>query len=150
MSVKVSLSAQATPYLFIKIFATSLLASRAAPCALGPTVGMPADQRASAIPSARGSSGPITARSAFSSRAIFTKASLNERAFVSSLSEGLTFRHFLSNAVPPFPGTQITSFTAVLFASVYAMACSRPPEPATITFVLPLYRKVRVKSTLTP
>ena len=90
-------------------FDRSFDASRAAPFAFGPTVGIFALHKASAIPSASGSSGPITANSTFSFFAIFTAASIKESSFVSGRSFGLILRHFVSKSVPPFPGTQITS-----------------------------------------
>ena len=65
-SVKVLLSAQATPYFCINVFATSLLASNSAPFAFGPTTGIPQFQSCSEIPKASGSSGPTTTKSTFS------------------------------------------------------------------------------------
>lgn len=50
------------PYLSMKAFAQLLSLSMRAPLRLGPKTLMPSDSRASAMPLARGSSGPTTTR----------------------------------------------------------------------------------------
>src|SRR5690554_5744139 len=52
-----------------------------------------------------------------------------------------TLEHFSSTAVPPFPGIHTTSLMSPDRASAQAMACSRPPEPITIVFIVVIIRR---------
>src|SRR5512145_723530 len=53
----------------------------------------------------------------------------------SGTSESATFSTPFSRAVPPLPGATNTFWTRGLCASRHAMACSRPPEPMTMSFM---------------
>src|SRR5215510_12986880 len=53
----------------------------------------------------------------------------------SAISESATFSRPFSRAVPPLPGATKTFCTLGLWASFQAMACSRPPDPITRSFM---------------
>src|SRR5262245_42534534 len=53
----------------------------------------------------------------------------------SAISETATFSRPFSRAVPPLPGATKTFCTLGLWASFQAMACSRPPDPITRSFM---------------
>src|SRR4029077_793593 len=53
----------------------------------------------------------------------------------SATSESATFSRPFSRAVPPLPGATKTFCTFGLCASFHAMACSRPPDPITRSFM---------------
>src|SRR4029077_4984763 len=53
----------------------------------------------------------------------------------SATSESATFSRPVSRAVPPLPGATKTFCTFGLCASFHAMACSRPPDPITRSFM---------------
>src|ERR1051326_3672592 len=57
------------------------------------------------------------------------------KATRSATSESATFSRPLSRAVPPLPGATNTFCTLGLCASFQAMACSRPPDPITRSFM---------------
>src|ERR1041385_1613316 len=57
------------------------------------------------------------------------------KATRSATSESATFSRPLSGAVPPLPGATNTFCTLGLCASFQAMACSRPPDPITRSFM---------------
>ena len=107
-AVNVRWRAVGTPAPSSTSFIHSFEPSRRAPSAPGPTTRRPAARRRSASPATRGSSGPITYRSASSS----------------SAGAGT------EPGMPGFPGVTTTSAER---RSTSASACSRPPEPTTQT-----------------
>src|SRR5262245_41333169 len=86
------------------------------------------------MPSARGLSGPTTVKSAFFSNA-------NASSFGKSSAPML--RHWttvwllarLSFAIPAFPRAHHIARTCGHCARFHTIACSRPPEPMTNTFI---------------
>ena len=94
--------------------------------AFGPKQRISSISRISTIPIARGSSGVTTQKSTFSflaSSTIFAK------------SIALTLTHLASAAIPPLPGAQIISSIVGFSFNLRMIACSRPPEPITKTFI---------------
>ncbi len=113
-------------YFFISSLENALLASITAALALGPKAGMPASSRVSTMPRARGSSGATTTKSMAFSLAHFT---------MPSTSVAFTSTHWASWAMPPLPGAQNSPVTLGDCFNFQQMACSRPPEPTTKTFI---------------
>mmetsp|Transcript_4161 Transcript_4161/g.10807 ORF Transcript_4161/g.10807 Transcript_4161/m.10807 type:complete len:313 (-) Transcript_4161:446-1384(-) len=107
----------------------ALLASNSAAAFDGPKHKTPGHSIAnsSTNPATKGASGPTT-------------TILAPTSFVSAITVSLLWLAplflifgFSSDAVPPFPGQHRTSDTKGDFANATASACSRPPEPTTIT-----------------
>ena len=94
--------------------------------AFGPKQGIPSISRISTMPIARGSSGVTTQKSTFSFLASST---------ILAKSIALTLTHLASAAMPPLPGAQIISSIVGFSFSLRMIACSRPPEPITKTFI---------------
>nr|CRL68903.1 hypothetical protein CPGR_00186 [Mycolicibacter nonchromogenicus] len=96
---------------------------RAASCD-GPKQAIPAARTASATPKTKGTSGPITTRSASTSRAKAVTAD----AEVMSMS-----RCSATAAVPALPGAITRCSTLGSLRRARSNACSRAPEPITRT-----------------
>lgn len=58
------------------------------------------------------------------------------QATIPGMSVAFTSTHVASWLIPPLPGAQYNSVTLGLFFKAQQMACSRPPEPTTNTFML--------------
>ena len=113
--------------------AKSLDHSSSAANLVGPKALSPAWLKSSTIPAARASSGPI-------------KVQAISLAFAKSInlecSEIEIFTNSkLSRVIPSFPGATNTFSTSFDSSNFLAIACSRPPEPTTNSFILqPLLR----------
>src|SRR3954466_4299587 len=106
--------------------AKSLDDSSCAAARVAPKILMPASRKASTAPAASAASGPTTVR---------WMPSFFANASSSATSESAMFSSPLSRAVPPLPGATKTFCPFGLCASFHAMACSRPPEPITRSFM---------------
>src|SRR3954466_6066269 len=106
--------------------AKSLDDSSCAAARVAPKILMRASRKASTAPAASAASGPTTVR---------WMPSFLANATNSATSESAMFSRPLSRAVPPLPGATKTFCTFGLCASFHAMACSRPPEPMTRSFM---------------
>src|SRR3954468_3995000 len=100
--------------------------SSCAAARVAPKILMRASRKASTAPAASAASGPTTVR---------WMPSFLANATNSATSESAMFSRPLSRAVPPLPGATKTFCTFGLWASFQAMACSRPPEPITRSFM---------------
>src|SRR3954462_15817979 len=106
--------------------AKSLDDSSCAAARVAPKILMPASRKASTTPAASAASGPTT---------VIWMPSFFAKATSSATSESAMFSTPLSRTVPPLPGATNTFCTFGLCASFHAMACSRPPEPITRSFM---------------
>src|SRR5437660_323166 len=103
----------------------ALLDSRRAAAWVGPKARSPRRSNRSTRPAARGASGPTKVRSIpyCSAQAASAPISLEENG-----------RHGAISPIPGLPGAQ-KSDSALSCRSFQAIACSRPPEPITRTFM---------------
>ena len=117
----------------ITSLANALEPSSRAASADGPKQEMPASRTASATPATRGASGPITTRSAPTSRA---------SAATARPSTGSTSWRVQTPAMPGLPGAACTAVTLGSRDSARVRACSRPPVPMTRTCTAQPSRRV--------
>src|SRR3989442_8147821 len=110
----------------MKDLAKSLEDSSCAAALVGPNIFRPASRKASTTPAASAASGPTT---------VMWMLCFFAKATSSGISEIATFSRPLSLALPPLPGATNTFCTRGLCASFHAIACSRPPEPITSSFI---------------
>ncbi len=110
--------------------AKSLLPSSIAPSRHGPITSTPdragSPVMKSAIPSARGASGPTTTMPM--EFAMMTSRTLSK-------SSGSTGRFTAVSAVPGLPGATKSFSGLLLWASFHAIACSRAPDPRIRIFI---------------
>ena len=114
-SVKVPNRAVGIPASSSSSFMKAFEPSSCAPSAPGPTTSRPMARSRSASPSTRGASGPTTTRSQVMSSGI-SAVQVNPSA-----------------AMPGFPGATVTATPER--RSARAIACSRPPDPTTRTWL---------------
>ncbi|MPN34047.1 hypothetical protein SDC9_181539 [bioreactor metagenome] len=126
-SVQRSKSEVGMPCLFMNCLEKALLPSRRAPEAPGPMTRMPAARSASAVPATRGASGPMKTSSMPSSRQSPTMA---------CGSQGSPAWQRASFAIPGLPGQQCSPPVIFDWENAWTTACSLPPPPNTITFIL--------------
>ena len=120
-------AAVGTPCLAINSFAKILLPSKRAAMRVGPTIGKLFASNRSTMPAASGASGPTKVRSIPSDS---TKA-----ASCVCWSTGI-FTSRATCAMPAFPGAQNSSTAAGdVCRRAQRIACSRPPEPMTSSFL---------------
>ena len=125
MSSKTSNAAVGMPWRSRKRFMNALEPSSSAAAREGPNALMPAVSRASTRPSTSGTSGPTTTSSTLSRRATATRPA-------TSSARPSTLR--ATSAVPAFPGTATSSWPSE--ANRSTSACSRDPEPTTMTIAM--------------
>src|SRR5688500_3222112 len=106
--------------------AKSLEDSSCAAARVGPKIFSPVSRNASTTPAASAASGPTTVTWMFSFLANATSSATPATG---------TFSRPFSVAVPPLPGATYTTWMRGLCASFHAIACSRPPEPMTSSFM---------------
>src|SRR6266850_3601445 len=106
--------------------AKSLEDSSCTAARVAPKILIPASRKASTTPAASAASGPTT---------VSWMPSFFANATSSATSESATFSRPFSRAVPPLPGATKTFCTFGLCVSFHAMACSRPPDPITRSFM---------------
>src|SRR5258706_6977115 len=110
----------------MKRLANSLEASSCAAAFVGPKMRRPSTRSASTAPAASGASGPTT---------VAWMPSLFANCTRSGIAVWATLKRPSSRAVPVLPGATYTRETLGDCARRHAMACSRPPEPMTRSFM---------------
>src|SRR6185369_13365871 len=119
----------------MKRLAKSLEDSSWAASLVGPKIFRPRARKTLTTPAASGASGPTTVRWILFCSAKSARASGSVR---------LRFSSSCSRAVPALPGATYTFCRPGVLARRQAMACSRPPEPITSSFMTDLFELLLV------
>ncbi|CAG5915710.1 Uncharacterised protein [Streptococcus pneumoniae] len=107
--------------------AKSLDHSSSAAALVGPKALSPAWLKSSTIPAARASSGPIKVQA---TSLVFAKSINLECSEIEIFTNSKP-----SRVIPSFPGATKTFSTSFDSSNFLAIACSRPPEPTTSSFI---------------
>ena len=133
-SEKVPECAVGIPYFSMNFCEKTLEDSNCAALRFGPQMRKPLAWNKSAMPSARGLSGPTTVRAGFFSRANASRDGRSSAAMAAHCTAApFSVKH--SAARPALPGAHHNRVRRGDCANFQTRACSRPPEPITRTFI---------------